>query len=149
KFGGARNVIAVMADNTFTKETEMARIVATELPWNSPHWHPAHGGIYRNVYLHVTNPLHISLQLYSFLQPAGPYVYPVGHRFTVEGPLKNQRTSATKVEAVARVLDASGRSIAEWRQAVSLAAGASGQATLSGTVPNPQLWEPGHPYLYR
>ena len=72
---GAKNVIAVMADNTFTKETDLAKIVNTDLPWNSPHWHPAHGGIYRNVYLHVTDGLHISLPLYSFLQTAGPYVY--------------------------------------------------------------------------
>ena len=32
-------------------------------------------GIYRNVKLHVVDPLHISLPLYSFLQTAGPYVY--------------------------------------------------------------------------
>src|SRR5438067_799614 len=75
RFGGARNVLAVMADNSFTQETDMAKIILTDLPWNSPHWHPAHGGIYRNVYLHVTDPLHISLPLYSFLQTAGPYVY--------------------------------------------------------------------------
>ena len=64
-----------MCDNRFTQETEMAKIAATDIPWNSPHWHPAHGGLYRNVYLHVTNPLHISLPLYSFLATAGPYVY--------------------------------------------------------------------------
>jgi hypothetical protein len=47
-------------------ETELSKIAATDLPWNSPHWHPAHGGIYRSVYLHVTDPLHISLPLYSY-----------------------------------------------------------------------------------
>ena len=26
---------------------------ADQIPWNNPHWHPAHGGIYRNVRLHV------------------------------------------------------------------------------------------------
>jgi beta-galactosidase len=72
RFAGAKNVIAVMADNTFTQETDMAKIIKTDLPWNSPHWHPAHGGIYRNVYLHIADPLHISLPLYSFLQTAGP-----------------------------------------------------------------------------
>jgi len=34
-----------LADNRFTLETDMAKIALTELPWNSPHWHPAHGGI--------------------------------------------------------------------------------------------------------
>ena len=28
--------------------------------------------------LHVTDPLHITLPLYSFLQTAGPYVYATG-----------------------------------------------------------------------
>ena len=37
--------------------------------------HPAHGGLYRNVKLHVTDPLHILLPLYSFLETAGPYAY--------------------------------------------------------------------------
>ncbi len=37
-----------MADNRFTLETGMAKIIKTDLPWNSPHWHPAQGGIYRN-----------------------------------------------------------------------------------------------------
>jgi hypothetical protein len=64
-----------MADNTFTQETDMAKIIQTDLPWNSPHWHPAHGGIYRNVYLHVTDPLHISLPLY---RPAAAWTKRLG-----------------------------------------------------------------------
>src|SRR4051812_44729554 len=39
KFGGASNVLAVMADNRFTFETDMGKIALTDLPWNSPHWH--------------------------------------------------------------------------------------------------------------
>ena len=34
---------------------------ADQIPWNNPHWHPAHGGLYRNVKLHVMDPLHIGL----------------------------------------------------------------------------------------
>src|SRR6185369_15925819 len=45
---------------------DINEIQADQIPWNNPHWHPAHGGIYRNVKLHVTDPLHISLPLYSF-----------------------------------------------------------------------------------
>src|SRR5436190_18745763 len=39
---------------------DVDKIAADQLPWNNPHWHPAHGGIFRNVVLHVTDPLHIS-----------------------------------------------------------------------------------------
>jgi beta-galactosidase len=53
----------------------LADLKADQIPWNNPHWHPAHGGLYRNVRLHLTDPLHISLPLYSFLETAGPYAY--------------------------------------------------------------------------
>src|SRR4051812_37577033 len=36
-------------------------LAADQIPWNNPHWHPAHGGLYRNVRLYVTDALHISL----------------------------------------------------------------------------------------
>lgn len=35
-YGAEKNVLAVMADNTFTQETDMAKIAKTDLPWNSP-----------------------------------------------------------------------------------------------------------------
>jgi beta-galactosidase len=151
---GARNVIAVMADNTFTQETDMAKIILTEIPWNSPHWHPAHGGIYRNVYLHVTDPLHISLPLYSFLQTAGPYVYASGisgqtARVNLEVPVENGRGSGAAAEVVAQVLDRAGKPVLELRQTSQVAAGGSTLVKLAGDVANPQLWEPAYPYLYR
>ncbi|MDE3167966.1 MAG: DUF4982 domain-containing protein [Acidobacteriota bacterium] len=151
---GAKNVIAVMADNRFTQETEMAKIVKTELPWNSPHWHPAHGGIYRNVYLHVADPLHISLPLYSFLQTAGPYVYTAdvrqeSARVELEVPVQNERSADAWVQVVATVIDPGGKTVATMQEKGELAAGGSTEITLSGEIPNPQLWEPAHPYLYR
>jgi beta-galactosidase len=149
-----KNVIAVMADNTFTQETDMAKIIQTDLPWNSPHWHPAHGGIYRDVYLHVADPLHISLPLYSFLQTVGPYVYASeisdrSARVSVEIPLQNERTSAADVQVLAQVLDRAGKPVLELEQSSELAAGESALVKLSGAVANPQLWEPAWPYVYR
>jgi len=155
KFGGAKNVIAVMADNRFTAETDMARIVKTDLPWNSPHWHPAHGGIYRNVYLQVADPLHISLPLYSFLQTAGPYVYATeissnSASVTLEVPIQNERDSAANVELVANVLDRNGKPVLQLQQAaVPVAAGSSAELSASAPLAKPQRWEPSHPYLYR
>ena len=151
---GARNVIAVMADNRFTSETDIAKIILTDLPWNSPHWHPAHGGIYRNVYLHVTDPLHISLPLYSFLKTAGPYVYAAdisdaSAQIQLEVPVQNERASAAQAEMVATVLDRDGRNVLELKQAGSIAAGARHDFDVSGSLARPQLWEPGYPYLYR
>jgi len=154
RFGGATNVLAVMADNRFTLETELARIAATELPWNSPHWHPAHGGIYRNVYLHVTDPLHITLPLYSSLKTAGPYLYSTdiseeAATFHCEVPVQNGRTETENVTARVEIFNREGKSVLRLEEANPVAAGAQETFNVSGTLAAPQLWEPGYPYLYQ
>ncbi len=154
RFGGANNVLAVMADNRFTLETELSRIAATELPWNSPHWHPAHGGIYRNAYLHVTDPLHLSLPLYNTLQTAGPYVYAtdITDKSAVthfELPVQNGRTTAETVAAHVEILDRDGKPLMALSDTGAVSAGEQKLFTLSGTLAGPQLWEPAYPYLYK
>ena len=154
KFDGATNVLAVMADNRFTLETDMAKIALTELPWNSPHWHPAHGGIYRNVYLHVMDPLHITLPLYSNLKTVGPYIY-ASHiseksaRVHCEVPVQNLRKGAEEVEAQVEIFDRDGKSILTLKQNKSFASGAQETLKVSGTLTEPQLWEPAYPYVYK
>ena len=173
---GLTNVLAVMADNRFTHETELGRIAATELPWNSPHWHPAHGGIYRNVYLHVTDPLHISLPLYSSLQTAGPYIYSTNiseqaATVCVELPVQNDLSRESRVQSPGsppatqdsrpkaqdskrvtvrvEVLDRDGKPVLRLEETQAIAAGGQGTFRMSGKLSAPQLWEPDYPYLYR
>src|SRR5581483_7999605 len=69
------NLLNVQAKVNASVPTNVADLRAGEIPWNSPQWHPAMGGIYRNVKLIVTDPLHISLPLYDFLRTEGPYIY--------------------------------------------------------------------------
>ena len=177
KFDGV-NVLAVMCDNRFMKDplpseggrdTNLAQlsakvneaipedvneIQADQIPWNNPHWHPAHGGIYRNVRLYVTDPLHISLPLYSFLRTVGPYVYATdisraSARVTVEVPVENGRRSAENVEMRVEVFDTDGRSVLVLNQAASVAAKAKADFKLSGTIADPLPWEPDFPHVYR
>jgi len=154
RFGGATNVLAVMADNRFTLETELTRIAATELPWNSPHWHPAHGGIYRNVYLHITDPLHVTLPLYSYLQTEGPYVYATdisekSARVWCELPVQNERQTDETVSARVDILDRSGKALLALKESKVISAGGRETLKFSGAVTHPQFWEPGYPYLYK
>lgn len=175
---GRTNLIAVMCDNRFMRDPyaadggggklaalaakfnaeipeDVAQIQADQLPWNNPHWHPAHGGIYRNVRLQVTAPLHVSLPLYSFLQTAGPYVYATavsGTSATVhlQLPIQNEGGTAATVEAVCRVLDPEGRPRLTLRPArVEIAAGKSVALEFQGELAQPKLWEPGYPAQYR
>src|SRR5580765_7584327 len=153
RFGNSTNVLAVMADNRFTFETDMAKIALTELPWNSPHWHPAHGGIYRNVYLHVMDPLHITLPLYSNLKTVGPYIYASdisekSAQIHCEVPVQNLRKGAEDVEAQVEIFDRDGKSISTLKQSKTVAAGAQETLKISGTMTEPQLWEPAYPYVY-
>src|SRR3954470_19506050 len=127
---------------------------ADQIPWNNPHWHPAHGGIYRNVRLIVTDPLHVTLPLYSFLETEGPYVYATevtekSAKVGLEIPLRNDRPAATKAEVQAEILDAAGKSVATVRIGDKPPAGTSRKLTMAVVIPKPRLWEPAYPHLYR
>ena len=132
----------------------IAELQADQIPWNNPHWHPAHGGIYRNVFLHIADPLHIPLPLYSFLQTAGPYVYSSSvsessAKVHFEVPVSNDRENPATFEVVVQVLDHGGRSLLSLKQPGTLERGAKGEFKLVGVIDKPLLWAPGFPYLYR
>ena len=127
---------------------------ADQIPWNNPHWHPSHGGIYRNVRLIVTDPLHFDLPLYSFLQTEGPYAYATditekSAQVGLEVPVRNDGPTAADGEIRTEILDADGKSV--WREAVRvvLPAGGHAKVKLGTTLANPRLWEPAYPHLYR
>ena len=126
---------------------------ADQIPWNNPHWHPAHGGLYRNVYLHVVDPLHVSLPLYSFLKTAGPYVYSTevsekSATINLELPIENGRTTEETVQVVAEILDRDGNSVATLEPvaktlaATTIAPGRVRRSSITRRFADPQLWEP-------
>ena len=134
--------------------TDVNQVQADQIPWNNPQWHPAMGGIYRNVKLYITDPLQISLPLYDFLQTAGPYVYATGissnsATVNLEVPVENGRATDEKVELTAHILDLTGNSVLTLKQSGRVAAGTHEQFKMSGHIAHPNLWEPDHPYLYR
>jgi len=176
----APNVLAVMCDNRFVTDPapgdgskkstptlaqisarvneaipeDVEKVSANELPWNNPHWHPAHGGIYRNVRLYVTDPLHIALPLYSFLQTEGPYVYASGGEngsalVNLEVPIENGRGSAQKLKVSAEVFDPQGKRVLSAEKDTEIAVNGKTGIKLSGILEKPEFWEPGYPFMYR
>jgi beta-galactosidase len=132
---------------------DVNQIASDQIPWNNPHWHPAHGGIYRNVYLHVLDPLHISLPLYSFLQTAGPYVFATkisdaSATMNFEVPVENGHSSGGEISVTALVVDHDGKPVLALNHDDEIRGGASKLFKLSGSITNPKLWEPDYPYLY-
>jgi beta-galactosidase len=132
----------------------LEELQADQIPWNNPHWHPAHGGIYRNVRLIVTDPLHIDLPLYSFLQTEGPYAYATditekSAKVGLEIPVRNGRDSLAEVEVLAEMTEAGGQPVFALRFTEKLAAGESRKLGTRAVFPQPRLWEPAYPHLYR
>jgi beta-galactosidase len=133
----------------------LEELQADQIPWNNPHWHPAHGGIYRNVRLVVTDPLHITLPLYSFLRTEGPYAYATSitaesATVGIEVPVRNDRAEAASFTLTAELFDADQRSVASIQTREALAAGAAAKFNLPAlTIVRPRLWEPAYPHVYR
>jgi beta-galactosidase len=127
---------------------------ADQIPWNNPHWHPAHGGLYRNVRLHVTDPLYFTLPLYSFLETEGSYAYATdisekSAKITITAPIRNERTKGGDYSARAEIFDADNKSVLVLEDNASLGASSDHTFTFTGELANPRRWEPGYPHLYR
>ncbi|HRE07934.1 MAG TPA: beta galactosidase jelly roll domain-containing protein, partial [Opitutaceae bacterium] len=179
---GQDNVLAVMVDNRFQKDpwdpkpaapgtvspnlAELSKrlmeqipdtleeLQADQIPWNNPHWHPAHGGLYRNVRLIVTDPLHLTLPLYSFLQTEGPYAYATSvsaerAEIGVDVTLRNDHAVKRDYLVTVTLRDAEGRVIRTLSQTGTLPAQRLSRHRFASTVPKPRLWEPGSPHVYR
>ncbi len=132
----------------------LEELQADQIPWNNPHWHPAHGGIYRNVRLIITDALHLTLPLYSFLQTEGPYAYATevtekSAKIGLEIPVRNERSSAADAEITAELFDANDKLVAALKFTESIAAGETKKIGTSIVIPQPRLWEPAYPHLYR
>src|SRR5205814_6238249 len=123
------------------------------LPWNDPHWHPAHGGIYRDVYLYITEPVHVTLPLFSNLGTVGNYAYATnvsaeGADIGVETQVQNERKDGVGVECTSEVIDRDGKTVLTLGVLQKLDPGEKQIAKATGKLAKPQLWEPDYPYLY-
>jgi beta-galactosidase len=132
----------------------IGELQADQIPWNNPHWHPAHGGIYRNVRLIVTDAMHFGLPLYSFLQTEGPYAYATevtekSAKVTLDVPVRNDGATGADGEVRAEILDADGRSVFDELVRVVLPARGEMKVKFTGAIAAPRLWEPAYPHLYR
>ncbi len=135
--GGSLAELSAKVNSTIPDDVD--KIAADQIPWNNPHWHPAHGGLYRNVKLHVVDSLHISLPLYDFLKTAGPYVYASeisdkSAKINLEVPLENGRSGDEKVQVTAEVLDHNGKAVLSLKDEQEVGAGKSAACQVIGRI---------------
>jgi beta-galactosidase len=128
---GGENVLAVRLDN----------------PPNSSRWYPG-GGIYRNVWLVKTPPVHVT---YDGIFVTTPGVSRQNALVHVSTEIENQSDTSASVTAEVEIIDArSSDAVAPTRKGtVQIPAAGIGKAELDVTVDNPNLWDVSTPDLYR
>jgi len=129
QFGAEANVLAV-------------RLTPEE---HSSRWYPG-AGIYRNVWLDVTGPVHVAeWGTYITTPEVSDAKATVSVKIEVQNSL-NQEQSITLRNAV---LDESGKPVGETSSELnSISAGASRTIPATLTITKPQRWDMDHPYLY-
>jgi len=134
------NIIAVRADNSFNED-----IPPLTADFNF------YGGIYRNVRLIATDPVHIKITdaASSGLQISTPEIPGFKNTVRILGKLENASITERNVQVVSTVLDARGRVVGTSTSNVK--ARPKQDFTfiqLTNRIADPQLWSPETPYLY-
>lgn len=112
------------------------------------------GGIYRDVWLYSTNPVHITDPNYVDKVAGGgifsrtELLSSTAATVKVQVDMANESSRKTSVTAAVRLLDASGKEVAKGRQKLTLLPDSSDVASFTLKVTNPSLWTPETPYLY-
>ena len=108
--------------------------------------HTYSGGIYRNVRLVVTDPIHVAWYGTSVTTPQ---VSKVSATVNVKTEVINESRTAKTVTVKTSIVDAKEITVAEMSSTQSLPAGATGIIDQTSTaIATPALWSPEHPNLY-
>lgn len=138
---GARNLIAVQVSNAHD-------------PFIAPLsvGYALYGGIYRDVWLVATHPVHVALNDHGAngTTVTTPVVSRDSARVVVRAAITNEAAVSRTVQLQHTVSDARGQVVATVSGEVTLAAHATETVTQQlPLVRTPHLWSPDDPYLYR
>jgi beta-galactosidase len=126
---GAKNVLAVRVDHSEFADSR---------------WYTG-SGIYRNVYLITTAPVHIGLWGVAFTTPE---VSADNAQVNVNVAIINSSVKNAGVIVKCRIVDAGGKTIAESAKKINLKKNDSTLTNLLLNVKKPQLWSVDQPSLY-
>ena len=147
KFNGEENIVAVLVDNS-NDPTYPPGKPQTELDF------AYFGGIYRDVWLYSTNPIHITDPNYTNIVAGGGIFIHYENLseqavdVVVSANIVNETNKAKKVAISTSILDAAGKKVGVTSKSVTIPA--NGNITISQTIniKNPHLWIPDDPYLH-
>jgi beta-galactosidase len=115
----------------------------------------SYGGLYRDVYLHICNPLHITNASFADRVAGGglfityPLVSDSLAEIKIQTQIKNEYLTIVKSCLLkSTVLDKNGQRAGSVETVQTVASGCDCTFTQTIKIKNPQLWHPDHPYLY-
>lgn len=109
------------------------------------------GGIYRNVNLLITDPVHFSQKANgsSGVFITTPQVSAVTAKVQVKSIIENS-SSAKKVQIQTTIFNAQGKEISSQVSILNMLSGGNNTVVQElNNIKQPELWSPGNPYLYR
>ncbi len=112
-------------------------------------------GLYRDVYLVETDPMHITFNweaLKAGVNITTPSVDPVNMNATIniKTVVRNEYASVKEAEVITRIIDHRGVVVIKMEESAELAAGQDYEFNQIGALEDDvQLWDVDHPYLYR
>ncbi|MGA2595762.1 MAG: beta-galactosidase GalB [Bryobacteraceae bacterium] len=112
---------------------------------DSSRWYPG-AGIYRNVWLVTTGPIHVA-HWGTYLTT--PDVSDSSATVVLRSEVRNRKSEAAQVAVETTIRDANGRQVSVQRDNLNIAGGQSQATSQTIKVANPQRWDIDQPYLYQ
>lgn len=151
---GKENVVAVRTDNNWRYKE---RSTGSGYQWNDRNFNANYGGIPKNVWLHITEPVYQTLPLYSNLGTTGTYVYATDINVksrtatvTAESEVKNEGRKPVEATYLVSIFDNEGKQVADFKgEPVTIAPGATATLCASAPLTDLHFWSWGYGYLYK
>ncbi|MGL6174321.1 MAG: glycoside hydrolase family 2 TIM barrel-domain containing protein, partial [Cellulosilyticaceae bacterium] len=144
---GEENVIAIRLDNSD----------APDVPPGKPQQDldfTYEGGLYRNIYIHITDKLYITHPILAGeVAGGGIFVtYPkVSHEeadIAIQTHISNEQEKVATFRLVQKLVDEAGQLVQEIAHEYTVAANQTAHFKQVMTIESPTLWHPSNPYLY-
>ncbi|GGB21394.1 glycoside hydrolase family 2 protein [Puia dinghuensis] len=147
------NVIAARIDNHWDYKEQAT---GSTFEWNDHNFYANYGGINKNVWLHVMDPLHQTLPLYSSLHATGIYIYAKdidisakAATITAESEITNEGEQPRTFRYEVSIRDCNGRLVKTMHgEPQMLAPGQTTTAHAAARMGNLHFWSWGYGYLY-
>ena len=133
-FGGAENVLTVKVDNLY--HASIPPTVKTDYSF--------YGGIYRDVWLRVTDPVFLWSVYWTT-----PAVAAQQATLQLHTLIQNTTDASRQLSVVQEIIDPQQKVVASWSRPASAPARTSVEIEQNGAIANPELWSPDAPNLYR